>query len=135
MRRFHRRQWLGSIVFAADGAIGIGSQPLSYILHRAHNMFAQVVIDWRVRKDKVGTRMRVAWGSLGAPTDERQHKRVKPCIKEMQGFIPITEWLATSKRRSVHDAKIYHPSSECANVVETKKREPCAWSITIICAL
>ena len=62
----------------------------------------------RLNKDKVGAGMGMARGGLGPPTDERQHKRVKPCVEEVQGFGPSAGLVVTSKVRHVHRARIYH---------------------------
>lgn len=63
-------------MIAADDRIGVKGQPLGHIPDRARAMFGRTVINGWVDKDKMGTRMRMAWRSLCAQTDKRQHKRV-----------------------------------------------------------
>ena len=81
----------------------------------------------RLNKDKVGAGMGMARGRLGPPADERQHKRVKPCIEELQGFGPSAGLLVTSKRRDVHGARIYHFSCGWAN----RRKPRIAWLVHI----
>lgn len=48
-----------------------------------------VLIHDRFCEDKMGQGMGMARCGLRSPTDERQHKSVKPYKQKMQGFAPL----------------------------------------------